>query len=320
MILLSPKLYWIPVYHITDPEWICSQNRLYPCSCLPEKSGMREEESMPEMYCQYKVLLLAKNLPSFPSCIHATFHPFMLPFWQDTHKNSLLSLDNFGNYFFNSTTVLGDNLIGSPLVWPQSLTFRLYMLICMCHIYIYIGMYVICIGITYTSEQLKKKKTSEGQQRSSVNFLNPGTWPSVPPRVLNRHHDLIFQYHSYYWSSRKLGEFQLCSSLNPHLSSLPHFFCPNPRLKHPVGRSLVRTWPLLGQQFDAKVSSFYPEPLLRTLVSLHTLEEPATELVFQLQHRGLHFQSAWISVSSNWLLYQANLGFPTTWSVQSSVP
>lgn len=158
MILLSPKLYWIPVYHITDPEWICSRNRLYPCSCLPEKSGMREEESMPEMYFQYKVLPLAKNLPSFPSCIHAAFHPFMLPFWRDTRKNSLLSLDNFGNYFFNSTTVLGDNLIGSPLVWPQSLTFRLYMLICMCHIYICIGMYVICIGITYTSEQLKKKK------------------------------------------------------------------------------------------------------------------------------------------------------------------
>ena len=96
-------------------------------------------------------ILLAKNLPSFSSC---SFHPFMLPFWQDTHKNSLLSLDNFSNYFFNSTTVLGDNLIGNPLVWPQSLTFRLYMLICMCYIHICIGMYVICIGITYTSEQL----------------------------------------------------------------------------------------------------------------------------------------------------------------------
>lgn len=95
-----------------------------------------------EMYFQYKVLPLAKNLP-FPimhscclSSIHATF-------WRDTHKNSLLSLDNFGNYFFNSTTVLGDNLIGSPLVWtPQSLTFRLYMLICMCQRYTYLYRYV----------------------------------------------------------------------------------------------------------------------------------------------------------------------------------
>lgn len=34
---------------------------------------------MPEMYFQYKVLPLAKNLPFFPSCIHAAFHPFMLP-------------------------------------------------------------------------------------------------------------------------------------------------------------------------------------------------------------------------------------------------
>ena len=30
-----------------------------------------------------------------------------------------------------------------------------------------------------------------------------------------------------------------------------------------MGTSLVRTWPLLGQQFDAKVNSFYPEPLYK---------------------------------------------------------
>ena len=80
MILLSPKLYWIPVLSHHRPWTICSQNRLYPCSCLPEKFGMREEESMPEMYFQYEVLLLAKNLLSFSSC---SIHPLMLPFWLD---------------------------------------------------------------------------------------------------------------------------------------------------------------------------------------------------------------------------------------------